>query len=123
MSQTCLHEQLTELFAERNPERLIACLEHPQYKKFLTVHNLNIPLNELVLAFTHTSFSHEYEVNHQELSEFFGDAVVQLIITAELMRLYPQENEGRLSKLRSFIVNEKTLSQIAKSLKLNDCSG
>lgn len=77
-------------------------------------------MSDLVLSFTHTSFSHEYEVPHQELSEFFGDAVVQLIVTAELMRLYPNEKEGRLSRLRSFIVNEKTLARLARGLNLQD---
>ncbi len=98
----------------------MACLEHPDFSVFESKYSLSIPLSELALAFTHTSFAHEYEVPHQELSEFFGDAVVQLIVTAELMRLYPNEKEGRLSRLRSFIVNEKTLARVANGLNLKD---
>jgi ribonuclease-3 len=44
--------------------------------------------------------------------------VLQLIVTEELYKRYPQENEGKLSKLRSSIVNEKTLSLIAHGLNL-----
>jgi ribonuclease-3 len=120
MSQTRLHQQLLQLFSERNSQNLILCLEHPDFITFEAKHSLSIPLSDLVLSFTHTSFSHEYEVPHQELSEFFGDAVVQLIVTAELMRLYPNEKEGRLSRLRSFIVNEKTLARVGKGLNLQD---
>lgn len=120
MSQACLHDQLSRLFAERNSQNLKACLEHPDFQSFLSLHSLTVKPADMVLAFTHTSFSHEYEVPHQELSEFFGDAVVQLIVTTELMKLFPQEKEGKLSKLRSSIVNEKTLSVVARYLKLND---
>jgi len=120
MSHTRLHEQLIQLFSERNSQNLKACLEHQDFQSFLSTHSLTIPTQDLVLAFTHTSFAHEYEVPHQELSEFFGDAVVQLIVTSELMKLYPHEKEGKLSKLRSSIVNEKTLATVASFLKLNE---
>ena len=36
------------------------------------------------------------------------------------MKLYPNENEGKLSKLRSSIVNEQTLAKIASHLKLQE---
>ncbi len=120
MSRPRLHEQMLQLFSERNLQNLKACLEHPDYVSFLTRHELSVPLQEFVLALTHTSFAHEYDVPHQELSEFFGDAVVQLIVTSELMKLYPNETEGKLSKLRSSIVNENTLAKVATYLKLQD---
>ncbi|MBA2405706.1 MAG: hypothetical protein H0V66_13095 [Bdellovibrionales bacterium] len=120
MSRPRLHEQMLQLFSERNLPNLKVCLEHPDYLSFLTQHELSVPPQEFVLAFTHTSFAHEYEVPHQELSEFFGDAVVQLIVTSELMRLYPKETEGKLSKLRSSIVNENTLAKVGTYLKLQD---
>jgi ribonuclease-3 len=120
MSRPRLHDLLLQLFSERNSQTLKACLEHPDYQAFISLHSLSVPVHELVLAFTHTSFSHEYVVPHQELSEFFGDAVVQLIVTTKLMNLYPHENEGKLSKLRSSIVNEKTLAKVASHLKLQD---
>lgn len=119
MSQLRLHEQLNVLFSERKSQDLQACLDHGDFELFMLVHGLSIPKDKMVLAFTHTSFSNEYEVPDQELSEFFGDAVIQLIVTQELMRLFPLEKEGRLSKLRSSIVNEKTLAKLASFLNLN----
>jgi ribonuclease-3 len=119
MSQLSLHEQLNLLFAQKKSPDLKACLSHADYLSFLNLHSLDIPIESLVLAFTHSSFSHEYEVPHQELSEFFGDAVIQLIVTQELMKLFPFEKEGTLSKLRSSIVNEGTLAKIASNLNLN----
>ncbi len=120
MSQFSLHENLQLLFLERNPHHLNACLNHQDFVTFLNKHSLKIPLQKMALAFTHSSFSHEYDVQHQELSEFFGDAVIQLIVTQELMRRFPDEKEGRLSKLRSSIVNEKTLAMVASYLNLQD---
>lgn len=120
MSRPRLHDLLLQLFSERNSQNLDSCLAHTDFQVFLSLHSLSLPIPELVQAFTHTSFAHEYEVPHQELSEFFGDAVVQLIVTAELMKLYPKENEGKLSKLRSSIVNEKTLAKVANHLNLQE---
>jgi len=120
MSQLSLHENLQQLFAERNSLHLEACLTHSYFEIFLNKHSLKIPLDKMSLAFTHSSFSHEYDVQHQELSEFFGDAVIQLIVTQELMKRFPQEKEGKLSKLRSSIVNEKTLAIVASNLNLQD---
>jgi len=119
MSQLTLHQALNKLFSsERDDLLLEACLSHPDLENFLKVNQLNLSIQSLAHALTHASFSHEYQVPHQELAEFFGDAVLQLIVTQELMRLYPLEKEGRLSKLRSTIVNEKTLAIVAKSLNL-----
>ena len=81
---------------------------------------MQVPVADLVLAFTHKSFSHEFSVAHQEQLEFLGDAVLQLILTDELYAKYPDEKEGHLSKLRSAIVNEKSLSSIAKGLALDE---
>jgi ribonuclease-3 len=77
-------------------------------------------MEDLVKAFTHTSFSHEYQVPHQELLEFLGDSVLQLIVTDQICAQYPKEKEGKLSKLRSSVVNEKTLATLALELKLNE---
>lgn len=120
MSQLSLHENLQQLFSERNSLHLEACLKHSDFESFLKKHSLNIPLENMALAFTHSSFSHEYDVQHQELSEFFGDAVIQLIVTQELMKRFPEEKEGKLSKLRSSIVNEKTLALVASNLNLQE---
>lgn len=116
---TTVHAILAQLFERRNPELLKATLEHQDYINFLALHGLKkLQPAPLVVAFTHTSFSHEYEVRHQELAEFLGDSVLQLIVTEELFKRYPEEEEGKLSKLRSSIVNGKSLAKLARGLNL-----
>lgn len=82
--------------------------------------------NLLERALIHKSYGNE---NRSELSiskrdneqlEFLGDAVLDLIISKFLLEAYPESSEGELSKLRAGLVNEKTLAQIARSLKLGE---
>ncbi|MBB5022018.1 ribonuclease III [Desulfurispira natronophila] len=51
---------------------------------------------------------------HNERLEFLGDSVLGLVISHYLFATFPHEPEGRLSKIRSFIVNEKTLARISR---------
>jgi ribonuclease-3 len=119
MSRPRLHDTLIKLFETRDQAVLNECLTHLEFTEFLKENELVIPVDKLVSAFTHTSFHHEYQAPHQELLEFLGDSVLQLIITEELLKLHPQEKEGRLSKMRSSIVNEDVLAKLALNLRLN----
>lgn len=70
-------------------------------------------------ALTHKSYHYEHLVNsvgHNERFEFLGDAVLDLVLTAELMRLLPDRTEGELSKIRASLVNETMLAEIAVEL-------
>lgn len=118
MSQLSLHELLNHLFESRDIQLIAHLFNHEAYAAFSTKHGIKIPAKELAQAFTHTSFSHEYQVPHQEQLEFLGDSVLQLILTDELYKRYPEAKEGHLSKLRSAIVNEKSLSLISTGLGL-----
>jgi ribonuclease III len=67
-------------------------------------------------ALTHKSFHFENiegSVGHNERLEFLGDAVLDLVLTAELMRLLPEKAEGELSKIRASLVNETVLAELA----------
>lgn len=82
-----------------------------------------IELDEYMLeALTHKSFAHESksELGNNERLEFLGDSVLQLIVTEILYKKYPNLNEGKLSKLRSHLVNEDTLSKIAQTIDLTN---
>ncbi len=98
----------------------MALLKHDAFHAFLTLHGIPEGDDEFVQAFIHKSFSHEYDVAHQEQLEFLGDAVLQFILTEELYNRLPLESEGRLSKLRSSIVNEASLAILGHALKLNE---
>ncbi len=65
-------------------------------------------------AITHPSFSkyNRKEANYQRL-EFLGDKVLSLIISEYLMKRYPNENEGDLSKRHAALVSGETLAEIA----------
>ena len=73
----------------------------------------------LELALTHPSVNHERSetLNNQRL-EFLGDAVLQLIISAELYRQFPKRDEGTLSKARARMVNRDALAEQAMQIKL-----
>jgi ribonuclease III len=75
----------------------------------------------LETALTHKSFVNEHPeerlVSNERL-EFLGDAVLDLAISHILMDSNPDEPEGVLSKRRAALVNEKSLAQKARSLRL-----
>tara|TARA_B100000959_G_C14966349_1_gene617907 strand:+ start:1080 stop:1778 length:699 start_codon:yes stop_codon:yes gene_type:complete len=74
----------------------------------------------LELALTHPSVNHEQKktlTNNQRL-EFLGDAVLQMIISAELYRQFPAHDEGTLSKARARMVNREALAEQAAQIKL-----
>ena len=74
----------------------------------------------LTEALTHSSFSHENGLNYNyERLEFLGDAVIGLIISDYIIKNYTDVDEGIMSQLRAYVVNEKFLSQAAKSLNID----
>lgn len=92
------------------------------------VANFSIPLDcsfitseRLFQIFCHKSFTHEnrdFEKSNERL-EFVGDAVLDLIISEKIFEKYPEKAEGELSKLRSSLVNEQSLTYLAEKLKLS----
>lgn len=71
-----------------------------------------------VQALTHKSFSGNGE-GHNEKLEFLGDAVLDLAMADLLMRRFPDNDEGRLSKKRASLVNELGLSRVGSHLGLS----
>src|SRR5215472_3016638 len=53
-----------------------------------------------------------------EKLEFLGDAVLELVVSEELVRAFPDWTEGRLSKSRARLVNAVALSLAAERLEL-----
>jgi ribonuclease-3 len=118
MSHSSLQEFLRELLETKKTDSLRELFTHSDFRAFMHKHVMKMPVEDLSVAFVHRSFSHEFNVPHQEQLEFLGDAVLQLILTDELYRRFPLEKEGQLSKLRSALVNEKSLATIANGLRL-----
>jgi ribonuclease-3 len=70
-------------------------------------------LNE---ALTHRSFA----AKNNERLEFLGDGILNFVIAHELFKLYPDVQEGDLSRLRANLVNKESLAEIASELALGD---
>lgn len=81
----------------RKPELLDAALHHPSYR------NENPPRPELQ--------------NFDRL-EFFGDSVLNYVICRKIFKIFPEADEGMLSRLRSILVSRRILSRISKELRL-----
>ena len=78
----------------------------------------------LLTALTHPSYpsqdaQQEVSQNFQRL-EFLGDSILNLFIATRLYRLYPDANEGLLSRMRSILVSRKLLARIACTIRLKD---
>jgi ribonuclease-3 len=82
--------------------------------------NLKIKNKDLLTqAFVHRSYLNEnsdFYLHHNERMEFLGDAVLELVVTDELYRQYPDKSEGELTNWRAALVNSKILSRIAREL-------
>lgn len=70
-----------------------------------------------LLALTHRSVSGN---RNNERLEFLGDSILNFIIADYLFLKFPQEQEGRLSRLRSSLVRQDTLADLARELKLGE---
>ncbi len=52
--------------------------------------------------------------------EFLGDAILDAIVAEHLYLKFPDDNEGFLTKLKSKIVNRKTLSEIGEKMRIRE---
>jgi len=69
-------------------------------------------------ALTHPSYTQDLNLDHTESYErleFLGDAVLKLTVSDVLYNMYPNSTEGEMSKIRSIVVSDNTLAQIAKA--------
>ncbi len=76
--------------------------------------------NLLKEALTHSSVSRSGQkavFNNQRL-EFLGDAVLGLIVSQLLFKMYPNEAEGALARRLAALVRGDTLAEIASELNL-----
>ena len=80
--------------------------------------------NSLLLAeaLTHPSLAYESKRPHfdNQRLEFLGDAVLQLVVTEALYKLFPDAAEGDLTKLRSRVVSRRALARFAMVIHLGD---
>ncbi|MBI4038202.1 ribonuclease III [Candidatus Daviesbacteria bacterium] len=77
-------------------------------------------LKLLRTAFTHRSYLNENKKvdESNERMEFLGDAVLSFIVSSYLFQLRPNDPEGDLTNLRSYIVQTKSLAEVSEKLNL-----
>ncbi len=73
----------------------------------------------LIQAFTHRSISSQPRQNYERL-EFLGDAVIDIVVSRELMREFPEGDEGILTQKRSALVQKTFLATMGQLFKLLD---
>lgn len=77
----------------------------------------------LMQALVHRSYLNEnpkFRLSHNERLEYLGDAVLELIVSEELYRRFPDKSEGDLTSFRAALVNSRALSDIAVTLDINN---
>lgn len=81
----------------------------------------SIEMNLARLAVTHRSFAYENGgLPTNERLEFLGDAVLGLVVTETLYRIHPDAPEGQLAKMRSAVVNARTLADVARHIGMGE---
>lgn len=74
----------------------------------------------LLTAITHSSFANEKRCDSYERLEFLGDSILGLIVSDYLYKNLKKEDEGELSKIRSSLVCEDSLAEVADKLNISE---
>ena len=70
-------------------------------------------------CFTHSSYAHEHGEKDNELLEFFGDAIIQFVVTEYLYK-NAYGDEGKLTQKRIDMVSKEPLLKAVYRLKITD---
>lgn len=74
-----------------------------------------------VKAVNHKSILSESKIeSSNERLEFLGDAILDAVVAEHLFLKFPDDDEGFLTKLKSKIVNRKTLSEIGENMGIRE---
>ena len=78
-------------------------------------------MSYFIKAVNHKSILTESKIeSSNERLEFLGDAILDAVVAEHLFLKFPDDNEGLLTKLKSKIVNRKTLSEIGSRMGLRE---
>jgi len=75
----------------------------------------------LLRALTHRSYLNEnpdLALTDNERLEFLGDALLDFVVAEHLYHRFPEMQEGEMTSLRSALVQERTLAELARRLDL-----
>jgi ribonuclease-3 len=66
---------------------------------------------------THASGANHRLASNERL-EFLGDAIMGAVICEMLFRLYPEETEGELTRIKSIVVSRQTCARVSEAMGL-----
>jgi len=113
------------LFIQRRRDRFVALSTERKKELQLFEKHARIRFRRLEFlnhAFTHRSFAHEAGENgeNNERLEFLGDSVLGLVVAQYVYETLPDQPEGELARIKSFVVSEASLSEISKRLRVDN---
>ena len=74
-----------------------------------------------IKAVNHKSILSDSKIeSSNERLEFLGDAILDAVVAEHLFLKFPDDDEGFLTKLKSKIVNRKTLSEIGEKMEIRE---
>ncbi len=73
----------------------------------------------VITSLTHASVA-DHRLQSNERLEFLGDAVLGMVVCAELYERFENELEGGLTKVKSVIVSRKTCAEVADRIGLTE---
>jgi ribonuclease-3 len=79
------------------------------------------PIPRLEEALTHPSYANETGMPDNQRLEFLGDAVLGLCVSELLASAYAEADEGKLTRMRSALVNAEALAGWARRVDLGAC--
>lgn len=101
---------------KRKPERLVT--PRQAYLEELIGEPLGNP-RLYTQALTHRSFESKGAIGSNERLEFLGDSVTGIAVGHALYDIYPDEDEGTLTNIRSYLVNRNNMNQTARKIGLD----
>jgi ribonuclease-3 len=75
-------------------------------------------LTHFKLAVSHRSGDIKEDIESNERLEFLGDAILDAVVAEYLFKKFPGNDEGYLTKLKSKVVNRKTLAYIGERMQI-----
>ncbi len=101
---------------------ILECSE--EFKSFITncVINETFDTKLFLMSMVHPSYAYENNMESHysyEKLEFFGDAVLKLVVSEILYEKYEDLNEGILTKIRGEVVSDRVLADFSLQVGLN----
>jgi ribonuclease III len=72
-------------------------------------------------ALTHRTYVNEAGGKDNQRLEFFGDSVLDFLLSDMLLVQFPNSREGELTRIRASLVDEVSLARVAADLDLGSC--